>query len=221
MRHALGSMLAAMTMAAIVGAMACSSRSTAAGGAGPADARAAAARPAGAAPARRAGGPPGQPGAVASLASADDPRLSGTATFTQLADAVRVEIDVRGVDRPGPHGLHLHEAGSCEPGPPGKRYAAAGAHFNPGGAAHACPDSTSHHAGDFGNLEVQPDGSGHYVRVTALLSLTGPSSPIGRTLILHRGEDDCKTQPAGNSGERLACGVVEAAPGVAPGRKDR
>jgi Cu-Zn family superoxide dismutase len=185
-----------MTITAVALA-ACSSRSTVAGGAGTA------ARP-------PAAGPPAKPGAMARLASADNPQLSGTATFTQLVDAVRVEVDVQGVDKPGPHGLHLHEVGSCEPGPPGKRYTAAGAHFNPGHAAHACPDSTAHHAGDFGNLEVQQDGSGHYVRVTALLSLTGPTSPIGRALILHRGEDDCKTQPAGNSGERLACGVVEA-----------
>jgi Cu-Zn family superoxide dismutase len=153
--------------------------------------------------------------AVARLASADDPKLSGTATFTQLVDAVRVVVDVAGVDKPGPHGLHLHENGKCERDPAGKHYLTAGGHFNPTAAAHACPDSTTHHAGDFGNIDIQPDGTGHYVRVTALLSLDGPSSPVGRSIILHAGADDCKTQPAGNSGDRLACGVVEAASGQA------
>jgi Cu-Zn family superoxide dismutase len=155
-------------------------------------------------------------GATATLASADDPKLSGTATFTQLADAVRVEVDVAGVDKPGPHGLHLHENGKCEHDPAGKHYTTAGGHFNPTAAAHACPESTTHHAGDLGNIEIKPDGTGHLVRVTAMLSLEDANTPVGKAVILHTGADDCKTQPTGNSGGRLACGVVEAAGGMAP-----
>jgi Cu-Zn family superoxide dismutase len=153
--------------------------------------------------------------AEATLESADDPKLSGTVTFTQLADAVRVEVDIAGVDKAGPHGLHLHENGKCEHDPAGKHYTTAGGHFNPTGAAHACPESTAHHAGDFGNIEIKPDGTGHLVRVTAMLSLNGANTPVGKAVILHTGADDCKTQPTGNSGGRLACGVVAAAGGMA------
>jgi Cu-Zn family superoxide dismutase len=157
----------------------------------------------------------GPPFATATLESADDPKLSGTVTFTQLADAVRVEVNVAGADHPGPHGIHLHENGKCEHDPAGKHYTSAGGHFNPTAAPHACRESSIHHAGDLGNVEIQPDGSGHLVVVTAMLSSRGPNSPIGKAVILHAGTDDCKTQPAGNSGGRLACGVVLPGSGMA------
>jgi len=156
----------------------------------------------------------GQPGATATLESADDPKLSGTVTFTQLPDAVRVVVNVAGVDHPGPHGLHLHENGKCDHDPAGKHYTSAGGHFNPTAAPHGCRESTTHHAGDFGNIDIQPDGTGHLVVATAMLSLHGPNSPIGKAIILHTGADDCKTQPTGNSGGRLACGLVTAAGGL-------
>jgi superoxide dismutase, Cu-Zn family len=154
------------------------------------------------------------PQATAKLESADDPKLSGSVTFTQLADAVRVVVDVAGVDKPGPHGIHLHENGKCEHDPAGKHYTSAGGHFNPTAAQHACRESTTHHAGDFGNVEIKPDGTGHLEVVTSMLSLKGPNSPVGKAVVLHTGADDCKTQPPGNSGARLACGVVEAAGGM-------
>jgi Cu-Zn family superoxide dismutase len=180
--------------------------------AGPRDGNAA---PATAAAKPAAAPPQVAPGATAILESADDPKLSGTVTFTQLVDAVRIEINVAGADHPGPHGIHLHENGKCEHDPAGKHYTSAGGHFNPTAAPHACRESTTHHAGDFGNIEIQPDGTGHLVVVTAMLSLRGPNSPIGKAVILHTGADDCKTQPTGNSGGRLACGLVSAEGGMA------
>jgi superoxide dismutase, Cu-Zn family len=149
--------------------------------------------------------------ATAKLESADDPKLFGTVTFTQRADSVHLVVDVAGVDKAGPHGLHLHESGKCEHDPAGKHYTSAGGHYNPTGAPHACPESTVHHAGDLGNIEIEANGTGHFERVTSMLSLNGPNTPVGRAIILHTGADDCKTQPTGNSGARLACGVVEAA----------
>jgi Cu-Zn family superoxide dismutase len=150
------------------------------------------------------------PFASAKLESAEDPKLAGTIIFTQLPDAVRVQVDVTGVGKPGLHGLHLHENGKCEHDPAGKHFSSAGGHFNPTGVAHACPEATTHHAGDLGNIDIHADGTGHLERVTSMLSVSGANSPIGKAVILHTGEDDCKTQPTGNSGGRLACGVVQA-----------
>jgi Cu-Zn family superoxide dismutase len=199
-----GSILVAAVALSVLGAAAAGAAAAVA-----ADPKGGHAAPAAAA-AKPAAAPTPAPGAAATLESADDPKLSGTVTFTQLADAVRIEINVAGADHPGPHGVHLHENGKCEHDPAGKHYTSAGGHFNPTAAPHACRESTTHHAGDFGNIEIQPDGTGHLVVVTSMLSLRGPTSPIGKAIILHTGADDCKTQPTGNSGGRLACGLVQA-----------
>jgi Cu-Zn family superoxide dismutase len=148
--------------------------------------------------------------AKATLESASDPKLTGTVTITQGPDAVRLVVDVTGVSKPGPHGLHLHENGMCDHDPAGKNYTTAGGHFNPTAVAHACPDSSTHHAGDFGNIDIKPDGTGHLELITSMLSLHGSATPVGKAIILHEGSDDCKTQPTGNSGGRLACGVVKS-----------
>jgi Cu-Zn family superoxide dismutase len=148
--------------------------------------------------------------ATVKLESAENPKISGTVTFIPTADAVRIVADVKGVDKPGPHGFHLHENGRCEHDPAGKHYTSAGGHFNPTGVAHACPDSTVHHAGDFGNIDIKVDGSGHLELITSMVTLSGPNSAVGKAVILHSAADDCKTQPTGNSGARLACGVVTA-----------
>ncbi len=184
---------------------------------------AAASAPAGtagtAAPATTAGtaaGAPATHGTVAILAQAaleparDTPGFSGRVMFTRAGDQVRVVADLTGVTPPGNHGFHLHENGKCERDTTGggKDFASAGGHFNPAGAAHACPDAAAHHAGDLGNIVINADGTGHLDVTTSALSLSGPSSVVGRSVILHAGADDCTTQPTGNSGGRLACGVI-------------
>jgi Cu-Zn family superoxide dismutase len=138
--------------------------------------------------------------------------IGGTVRFSEEPGGagVRIVADVHGVPA-GKHGFHLHETGDCS----APDYKTAGAHFNPGGAVHACSPTDPRHAGDFGNIEVGPDGSGRMEMVSNTLSFSGPNSLVGKAVILHAGEDDCKSQPSGDSGDRIACGVVQAGAGGA------
>jgi superoxide dismutase, Cu-Zn family len=146
--------------------------------------------------------------ASAKLEGAPGSNVSGTVTFTPAANGVQIVAHVTGIPA-GTHGLHLHENGQCvHEDPAGKHFNSAGGHFNPAGAPHACPPTEPRHAGDFGNIDVAADGTGHLDITTNLISLTGPNSAVGKAVILHAGADDCTTQPTGNSGDRLACGVV-------------
>ena len=148
--------------------------------------------------------------ATATLQS-NDPEVSGTITFTEEAGGVRVAAHVRGVPA-GKHGLHTHEHGDCS----AHDYTSAGGHFNPANTPHGCPPDANRHAGDFGNIEVGADGTGHLELTTDALTLgEGANSIVGKAIILHTGEDDCATQPTGNAGDRLACGVVAADGGAA------
>lgn len=143
--------------------------------------------------------------ATATLVLADGTEV-GTATFTQVGGETTAEFDLHGVSAAGSHGIHVHETGVCTP----PDFKSAGGHFNPAGVDHACPQTTPRHAGDFGNVEIAEDGTGHLEVATDLVTVEeGPNSVVGRAVILHAGTDDCTTQPTGDAGGRLACGVIE------------
>jgi Cu-Zn family superoxide dismutase len=135
---------------------------------------------------------------------------AGVVTFTQEATGVHVVARVQGLT-PGPHGFHLHAGSACE-----GDFKSAGDHFNPGNTPHGGPAAAQHHAGDFGNVEVAADGIGNLDLVTDALSIgSGANDVLGKAVILHQGSDDLTTQPSGNSGARVACGVVQRAQGQA------
>ena len=154
------------------------------------------------------------------------PKVEGTVLFfARGGGEVQVVADVGGLDKTGLYALHVHAKGECATDPAGKQsFASAGGDFNPTGAAHACPDAAKHHAGDLGNVEVKADGTGHLELTTRALALSGASSVVDKAVILHAGSDDCATQPDGNAGARLACGVAESVdtnPGRQPRRRGR
>ena len=130
------------------------------------------------------------------------------ATLTQVGGGVRVVMDARGLP-PGPKGVHVHAVGACDP--PG--FASAGDHFNPDGKKHGLQNTEGPHAGDLPNLTVAADGTGRLESMNERVTLgEGANSLLrqgGTALVIHSAPDDFKTDPTGNSGARLACGVIQ------------
>jgi len=148
------------------------------------------------------------PTATATLAPTKGSQVSGTVSFTQKGELVLVEAKVSGLS-PGLHGFHVHEKGNCT----APDASSAGGHFNPSGAAHGGPGAGPRHAGDLGNLEADASGTAAYKAEIAGIGLgTGDDSIIGRAVIVHEKADDLTTQPSGNSGARLACGLISKSP---------
>jgi len=132
-----------------------------------------------------------------------------TARFTQMEGGLRLVVDAKGLP-PGMHGIHLHGVGLCE----APDYKSAGAHWNPMGRMHGLESPQGAHAGDLPNLRIGADGSGHLDTMIKGATLTGGHEPVldadGTALVIHADPDDNHTDPAGNSGGRIACGVVRA-----------
>ena len=131
--------------------------------------------------------------------------LTGTATFTQAGGAVHIVVDVNNAPE-GVHAVHLHEKGDCS----APDASSAGGHFNPTHMPHGAPEAPQHHAGDFGNMTVGADGHGHLELDSAALTVApGEMSVVGRAIVVHGKPDDMTTQPTGNAGPRIGCGVVK------------
>jgi Cu-Zn family superoxide dismutase len=148
--------------------------------------------------------------ATANLESKSGSKVTGTVELTKVGDNVQVTGDIQGLS-PGKHGFHIHEKGDCS----AADAASAGGHFNPTHQHHGGPDTAERHGGDLGNIEADDSGKAH-VRWTGKMSLNGADSIIGKSLVVHEKADDLKSDPAGNSGARVACGVIEAAKAEAP-----
>ena len=131
----------------------------------------------------------------------------GTAMLTEQKDGVRVELKVSGL-APGKHGFHFHENGTCTP----PDFKSAGGHFNPFKKHHGMEHPQGMHVGDLPNLEVKEDGTAEVTLVAKGTTLRKGTASLlkkgGTALLIHAGADDNKTDPAGNAGDRVACGVV-------------
>ena len=131
----------------------------------------------------------------------------GQATVTQEADGARVSATLNGLP-PGTYALHLHAIGKCEA--PG--FTSAGGHFNPGAKQHGHLNPAGEHAGDLPNIEVGADRRGRLDAERPGLRLVDGATPLidadGAAIVLHAAPDDYKTDPSGNAGARIACGVL-------------
>ncbi|WP_151632411.1 superoxide dismutase family protein [Noviherbaspirillum aerium] len=148
-----------------------------------------------------------KPIAVSQLNPTQGNKTSGSVSFVQNGDRIMIDARIDGLT-PGAHGFHVHEKGDCS-APDGM---SAGGHFNPSGTAHGGPDHGDRHAGDLGNLNADAGGNA-VLKLTVpasqiSLSKDAPNSVVGKALIVHADPDDYKTQPTGNSGKRVACGII-------------
>jgi Cu-Zn family superoxide dismutase len=142
--------------------------------------------------------------AEAKLAPTQGNTTAGTVTFKQAGNKVQVTARVTGL-APGSHGFHVHEKGDCS----APDATSAGGHFNPGGSPHGHPQKGAHHAGDMPMLVADASGKAELTaEMTGVALAAGPASLVGKAVIVHAAPDDYTTQPTGNSGARVACGVI-------------
>ena len=129
--------------------------------------------------------------------------VKGLITFTQTDDGILIEADIEGLTE-GNHGFHIHEWGDISK----SDGTSAGGHFNPDNTDHAGPGDAIRHAGDLGNITADENAKAHYRQIDSLISFTGKNNIIGRSVIIHVGEDDLVSQPTGDAGGRVAQGVI-------------
>ncbi|WP_119154030.1 superoxide dismutase family protein [Caldimonas tepidiphila] len=150
-------------------------------------------------------GMPG-PGAMAKISPTQGNQASGVATFHEAGGQLMVHVRVTGLTPNAEHGFHVHERGDCS----APDATSAGGHFNPTGKPHG-PQGGEHHAGDLPNLKANAQGNAEMrVTLSGLTLSRGETSVLDRALVIHAQPDDYRSQPAGNSGPRIACGVISS-----------
>jgi len=144
--------------------------------------------------------------AIAEIQPLSGSSVEGTVTFTAGEDEkVTVAIDLQGLQPKGVHGFHVHETGDCS----SEDGASAGGHFNPDGQPHGSPDDETQHRGDMGNITADENGDVQTEMEFDYLTLQGEASILGKAVLIHADEDDLTSQPSGNAGARIGCGVIQ------------
>jgi Cu-Zn family superoxide dismutase len=149
------------------------------------------------------------PSAMAVLSSTQNNSVHGVVTFVRSGGVALVNVNMTGFKPNSVHGIHIHESGDCT----ARDASSAGSHFNPTSSEHGGPNRASRHSGDLGNIAADSNGNIYSsFEVGEIAFGTGQDSIIGRGLIVHADRDDLKSQPAGNAGARVACGLITRNP---------
>ena len=144
------------------------------------------------------------PSATSVIQAKSGSNINGSVNFVQSGKQVLVTGTFSGLKPNSEHGIHVHEKGDCS----SPDAVSAGGHYNPNATQHGSQQHSVHHAGDMPNIVSDSNGTASYRATLTDFSLVGDFSIIGRSVVVHRDPDDYKTQPAGNSGPRIGCGLI-------------
>lgn len=136
----------------------------------------------------------------------ENKQIHGDIKIEELKDEIKVTTDIKGLKPDSKLGFHIHEKGVCD----GPGYKTAGDHLNPGKHEHGRPESSERHLGDMGNLVTNAQGISRQVILLPKSEANDVKMIIGKAILIHEKEDDLKSSPSGNSGERIACGIIKA-----------
>jgi superoxide dismutase, Cu-Zn family len=143
--------------------------------------------------------------AISDIHSSSMKKLQGNITIEELDKVLKISANLKGLRPNSKHGFHVHQKGVCE----GPDYKSAGDHYNPDAMKHGKPGTEHHHKGDLGNLVTNANGEINQVIMLPKSELNNIESWTGKSLLIHAKADDFKSQPSGDSGARIACGLIK------------